>query len=413
VSVATSTPEPGTVAVPGSRSRPHIYEMDPLRIVTALVVVSVHVLAFVDLRSQAALTVQLQNAALATTHFTRAVFMFVTAFTLTYVYYGKPFPLKRFWSRRSVGVLLPYCLWSAAYAWLNTPQTSPARFGEVLAVDLLTGNASYQLYYILLTLQFYILVPFFLSFLRCVARWPWPVLVGSFALQWLLLYADYQYIQRGVVATSGLAATLAQYRGGCALLYPFYFVLGGLAALYLPRVRPVLLRYGWWTLAGFGLALAAMWGNFMFQVRVNHEPVAYAVSILQPIMLFYSTAVILLLCWLASLWARQIDHTSTPRGYRYWKTLSDASFGVYLIHAAILGLVLQRVVPVLPLAWPGALRVFVVWVLAAAGATALSVAFANLPILSRLVGRSRPLPRSLTVRTWLAPRIARLLAAKP
>ncbi|HEU5329630.1 MAG TPA: acyltransferase family protein [Thermomicrobiales bacterium] len=410
---ATSAPEPATAVVAGRQSRPHIYEMDPLRIVTALVVVAVHVLAFVDLRSQTPLTVQLQNAALAATHFTRAVFMFVTAFTLTYVYYGKPFPLKRFWSRRSIGVLLPYCLWSAAYAWLNTPHTSPVQFSKVLAADLVTGNASYQLYYILLTLQFYLLLPLFLFFLRYAARWPWPVLAGSFALQWLMLYADYQYIQRGVVATSGLAATLAQYRGSCALYYPFYFVLGGLAAVYLPRVRPVLLRYGWWTLAGFVVALAAIWGNFMFQVRANQQPVDYAVSILQPIMLFYSVAVILFLCWLASLWARRADATGTPRGYRYWRPLSDASFGVYLIHAAILAVVLQRVAPVLPLVWPGALRAFVVWVLAAAGATALSVTFASLPILSRLVGRSRPLPRGLMARTWLAPWIARLPAAKP
>ena len=80
--------------------RPHIYELDPLRICTALGVVAVHVLAFTAFLNHSDLGTQVQNAVVVALHFTRAVFMFVTAFALVYVYYGKPFALKQYWIKQ-------------------------------------------------------------------------------------------------------------------------------------------------------------------------------------------------------------------------------------------------------------------------------------------------------------------------
>jgi len=143
--------------------RPYLYELDPLRVVTALCVVAVHVLTFTAYLNRSTQGLQIQNATVTTLHFTREVFMFVTALALTHVYFGRPFPLKRFWVRRGIGVLLPYCIWSVVYVWVNMPQHSLVAFIEKAAFETLTGGASYQLYYILLTLQFYVLLPFFCS----------------------------------------------------------------------------------------------------------------------------------------------------------------------------------------------------------------------------------------------------------
>jgi probable poly-beta-1,6-N-acetyl-D-glucosamine export protein len=107
---------------PGSgarHSRPFVYELNPLRATTALVVVAVHVLAFTAALNSTALGLQLQNALVVAVHYTREMFMFVTAFALVYVYYGKPFSATRFWKRRMIGVLLPYCIWSIFYVCLT------------------------------------------------------------------------------------------------------------------------------------------------------------------------------------------------------------------------------------------------------------------------------------------------------
>ncbi len=379
--------------------RPYIYEVDPLRGVTAIIVVAVHVLLFVNFGWRSPSSIHIQDAVLATIRFTRNVFMFITAFTLVYVYYGKPFSLKRFWSRRSVGVLLPYCLWSVAYAWLNTPQPTAARFVRVVGTDLLTGQASYQLYYIGVTLQFYLLLPLFLLGLRRVARWPWQTLAVTFLVQWFLLYADYHYLQTGAVKPAHWMATFLDYRQNCALLYPFYFVLGGMAAIHFSRARSVLLRRGRWALIGFVAMLVVVVAHFVFQVWIEQQPLSYVNAPVQPIILFYSVPAIIVMCWLACLWGAHRDHrTGTPPGYRFWKELSEASFGIYLLHAAILTAVAKWVLPVVPLTLPGALRVFTVWLLAATVTAALSALLAHLPVLSRLVGRTRAMPGGLSLR---------------
>jgi probable poly-beta-1,6-N-acetyl-D-glucosamine export protein len=370
------------------QTHPYIYELDPLRAVTAVTVVAVHVLAFTVFLNNTTAGVQVQNGIITSVHFTREAFMFITALALVYVYFGRPFSTRRFWAKRSIGILLPYCIWSIAYTWVNTSQHSPAAFAKAALFNILTGNASYQLYYILLTLQLYLVLPLFLLFLKHIKHHPWRALSISFALQVLFMYADYRYLQQGTLASSGVWQVVAAYQDRFLLTYQFYFILGGLAALSLQQARAFVLRYGKWIVGCFVLALAALWVHFLLQVDVSHESFGYATSVLQPIMTFYSPTVIALLCWLACCWAIQTNQQGHPKGYRFWHILSDASFGIYLVHPFILTALLRWGVPLMPEAWPVALRVFLTWFLTAGGATGISILLMKTPVLSHLVGRS-------------------------
>src|SRR6266550_5361202 len=255
----------------GEQTRPYIYELDPLRAVTAVAVIAVHVLSGTMFLNHTAAGLLVDNGIFTSIHFTREIFMFVTALALTYVYYGKPFSMKRFWAKRSIGVLLPYCIWSIAYTWVNTSQHSPGAFAKLALFNILTGNASYQLYYILLTLQLYLVLPLFLLLLKHIKQHPWRALSISFALQVLLMYVDYRYLQQGTLASSGVWQVVAAYQERFLLTYQFYFILGGLAALSLQQERAFVLRHGKWIVGGFVLALAALWGHFLLQVDVYHE----------------------------------------------------------------------------------------------------------------------------------------------
>jgi peptidoglycan/LPS O-acetylase OafA/YrhL len=373
--------------------RPHVYELDPLRTVTAASVVAVHAIALTVFLNHSDIGVQVQNAIVVALHYTREVFIFVTAFALVYVYYGKPFALKRFWAKRSIGTLLPYCIWSVIYVWVDVPGQPPVTFIKTATVDILTGNASYQLYYILLTLQFYLILPLFLLFLKRVAHHPWKVLTISFVIQVVLFYADYHLLQQGTLASSGFWQFFAQYQNRFVLVYQFYFVLGGFTALYFQQIRSYLLRYGWIAACGLVAAIAVLWLHFVLQIRVYQEPMGLATSVLQPVMVFYSLAVILFALWIVCRWAWHKNRDGRPCGYRVWHTLSDASFGVYLIHALLLTALLKWVVPVMPAALPVAVRVFLTWFLTAASATAISVTLLHIPVLSRLVGREHSVRR--------------------
>src|SRR5438874_9071036 len=208
------------------QTRPYIYELDLMRPVTAVTVVAVHVLAFTQSLNHTTTGLQVQNGIITSVHFTRDVFMFITALALAYVYYGRPFSGKRFWAKRSIGVLLPYCLWSIAYTWVNTSQHSPGAFARLALFNILTGNASYQLYYILLAIQFYLVLPLFLLLLKHIQNHPWRALLISFALQVLLMYLDYRYLQQGSLASRGVWQMVAAYQDSFLLTYQFYFILG-------------------------------------------------------------------------------------------------------------------------------------------------------------------------------------------
>ena len=224
--------------------RPHIYELDPLRAVTALVVVAVHVLAFTVGMNKTTTGIQIQNAFVISIHFTRALFMFVTAFAMTYVYSGKKVPLARFWKKRGIGVLVPYCIWSVIYVFVNQPPTTPLHFASASLMAILTGTSSYQMYYILMTLQFYLLLPVFLYLLEKVKNHPWRALAISFALQLVFFYVDFHFIQAGPLANMPVGKVVNSYQDEFVVIYQCYFLLGGLTALYFQPIKSLLLRSG-------------------------------------------------------------------------------------------------------------------------------------------------------------------------
>ncbi len=378
------------------QSRPYVYELDPLRATTALVVVAVHVLAFTAALNSTTLGLQLQNALVVAVHYTREMFMFVTAFALVYVYYGKPFSATHFWKRRTIGVLVPYCIWSIFYVWFNNQHLSPGAFVQTSLLDLLTGNSSYQMYYILLTLQFYILFPLFLPLVSVFKRYPWQSLAISFLLEVAVLYIDFHTLQKGVLANEPFWNFVTQYQNSFVLLYQFYFILGAVVAVYLKEVRAFLQRHGWLTIIGFLVGLGALWGHFYLQVQVYKEALGYVVSVLQPIMVIYSIGIIAFFFWLTYRWANTRNREGHPKGTRFVGILSNASFGVYLVHAVFLDWLLQYYVPTMPHVWPVALRVFLTWFLTATAAVITSIVLMNTPILSRLVGRERPLPQGIS-----------------
>ncbi len=391
-------------------NRSRIYELDLLRPLTALTVVAVHTLGFTSGLYATVQGATTHYAVLDLIHWTRNVFLFITAFALTYVYYDRPFDTRRFWSKRSLGILVPYVFWSILYTWANNPVHQPVAFARSAFLDVVTGSASYQLYYILLTLQFYLVLPLFLRLLTYFARRPWLVLATSFLLELATMYVSYEYIQQGPLISSAVGPFLNSFQNRFLLTYQFYVVLGGLAAMYMRQSRAFLLRNGKWVALAFALSGALALANFYVFVKVDHVDLGMASAVLQPVMAVYSLGVILLLTWLACHWARRVGRYGQPAGYRFWRLLSDSAYGVYLVHAFILSAVLAWALPHMPAALPAGLRVLFVWVITATAACLFSMALVNIPVLSLLVGRSAPWqsPKGTTgLHQWLGNRFPR------
>lgn len=369
-------------------TRPYLYELDPIRAVTALGVIGVHVGAGTLIFYHTAIGYELQNAVVTALHFTREIFLTLTAFVLTYTYARKPFAWKTFWRKRGIGVLVPYVIWSFFYVWFAVPRLPFGRWLGTAAFDTLTGNASYQLYYILLTLEFYAILPAFLWLLQRLERHPWITLGISCAVQVVLLYVDYHYIQTGPLARTAFGQFVNTWQNRILFVYQFSILLGAMAALYLRQVRAFVVRHGWWITLGLVVGLGLHWLHYWALVIPNVRDANYAISALQPTMLAYSLAIAVFLYWLACRWAMSAPPNRAPRGHTFWLAIGNASFGIYLIHAFILTtLVLPHLAPVLPATWPAPLRALTVWLVVAASTTGITLTFLYTPGLSRLVGR--------------------------
>jgi peptidoglycan/LPS O-acetylase OafA/YrhL len=142
-------------------------------------VLSTHVLLFF---APAAASVS-SGAALLLLHVSREGFFFVSACMLTYAYQdiGRA-GLGRFYRRRFVSVGIPYLCWTAVYFLYGLPTAhyaSPAGALEHFAYLIPTGY--YQLYFLLVIMQFYMVFPLVVMMLRR-ARGHHGVIIAAAAL---------------------------------------------------------------------------------------------------------------------------------------------------------------------------------------------------------------------------------------
>lgn len=374
-----------------------------VRVITALSVVAVHTTAFTIGYNPAHLGQLLQNGVVAVLHFTREVFLVISAFVLTYTYAKRPsFSTGRFWKKRGLGVLLPYIVFSFFYVGISTPLHPWGDWFQAAFWHTLRGDASYQLYYILLSVELYIFLPVLLWILNKVERWPWRVLGICFVVQLAMMYFDFHYIAYGAYSQTAWGGWINKYGWRVLPFYEFYIVLGAFGALYLHQVHDWIRSHGRWVVTGFLAGLALLWARYGWDVWVAHRDPLYANSVFQPVMVVFSLAMAVFLFWIGCRWA-YARVGKKPRGAFIWGLLADAAFGIYLIHAYTLNLTLKHVGAHLPSWLPAPICVFLVWFIAAGSAATISSLALYVPGAARLVGRpARP--------TWLSDAGEALLA---
>lgn len=269
------------------------------------------------------------GAVLSILHFTRESFMALTGFVLTYSLFGKANNWGQVWARRYKLVLFPYLIWSAAYIILLKGGLALGWLGffETYGRDLLDGGAWFQLYYLLITMQFYLILPLFLMLMRVAQRHPVWVALSAIGFQMLLMAHD-QYFPHLLLPT-----ILNRYSGDEVWTYTAYFVLGGVAAVHWPQIREWLRTHFrtvvWWSLAAAGI----MWLEFFLETFLGHNMTA-ADSVVQPAMVPWALMSIVLLSAIGVRY--EIGRQRMPGRWGLIKLIADISFGIYLVHPMIL-----------------------------------------------------------------------------
>ncbi len=327
---------PGAAAAepaPGRRGRPHVVAFDLIRLIIMVFVVGVHTLAF----GGGQVTVVL-GAFTTVFHTSRELFFLLTALVLTYNYgrRGPAGPRRqegrvrwlKFWRRRYRLVVPAYAAWTLIYYAADGPGRGP--FPGAVWHDLLHAGARYHLYFLLVTMQVYLLFPVLCWVLRKTAGHHVALFLAACAYQLALTAALHHHLVR----TGPLAGWLAGAGSGIWLeSYLLYVVAGALAGWHFDQVCAFTRRHAraaTVALAAGGGAAAGV-GAYLAEVYLGGATPAVASAVFQPAVVVEALAFGWALLAGGLIWS---DRGAPHR--RFFAAGSASSFGIYLAHPLVL-----------------------------------------------------------------------------
>jgi peptidoglycan/LPS O-acetylase OafA/YrhL len=362
-------------------STKHYYPADLVRVLTFGCVIAVHTASTTNpLDSEAA------GAVAMLLHFTREAFFILTGFVLTMRYQRTPPRPAAFWCRRLLLVGMPYVVWSVVYTLLwFVPTLSPAAMARQIGYNLVTGTAWYHLYFLLVSMQFYLLFPLFRRVQGVAVAHPWRVLAGSAALQVPM------YVALHDSAPTGVLAAVIPHTGSIVLTYQFFFVVGALAALHRSAVEAWVRRHPRLLIAAV-VGTGALAEGWYWRSIARGGGAVFATDVFQPVMIPWAVAVIAGFLALGLRWAERRERGEHGRGSRFIEHGSDRSFGVFLVHPTLLYVLTGPFAPggVLAAPWSS----MAVYLVAVAGSLALVEVFRHSPLCLALTGKHRSGRRS-------------------
>lgn len=265
-------------------------------------------------------------------------FIFLSAFVLFYSYYDRPLNGKmmlKFYQRRFLYILVPYLIASIFYYIIKVYFSYGRTLDGFLANasvtgfldNLLWGKAFYHLYFVFISVQFYVLFPILLLLFQRFPKLTKHLVWIGIALQWgfiLINHYDWHYQQKGSLALSYLS----------------YYFLGAFIGIYYNKIKDWIeitwknLRSSkmafwvplWTVWIGSSLAHGYLWYGTRADILKAHNLVYEGLFYLQTI-----TAALVLL-QLSSILYRKLS----PKLANVLIHLGVASFGIYIIHAGLL-----------------------------------------------------------------------------
>ncbi len=324
------------------KAKEHLYEVDLMRAFIILGVVCVHIFSFYNLFAVPLSKTQVFfEGSLTALHFTRESFMYITGLVLFITYYKKPFRAWDFWNKRFKLIFIPYAAFTLIYIlfegmYLKGFVWSFPYLAGTFLFSMLTGHQFY-LYYLIISMQVYILFPLFVAFMRKTERYHWWILAGSFVLELGLMWLNKDYLQNlNITHFPAWLYWLIRYRDRNILTYQFWFIAGAVFAVNYQQVRAFIEKHGRLVigvLIGSVVVLLAHYGLDRF---VWKQDETMSVLVLQPIMIPYSFVITMSLMYAGIVWSRNRLKNRVRWFSAFVKTAAAASFGVFLIHPLLL-----------------------------------------------------------------------------
>lgn len=269
------------------------------------------------------------------TRFSVPIFFFVSAFGL---FLNQDLTGKlnyvSFMSRRARTVLIPYLVWSVLYMAHYTLLNRDASIWNppLLYEYLLFGLASCQLYFLVILLWFYALMPVWRLMVRYIIEHPLRNLSILLLLQILFNYYS-SYLLKVDTSSFYLGKLLSYRLNYWVLHYLFIFLLGAVCAVKYAEFERLLSRYQQQIKSFFYLTLAGMLSFYYYLLFISRYTPEQAVNTahqLSPIGVLYTLASTLFLFLL-------FNKGQIPTVVKtLLASLGKHSYLVYLVHPLIM-----------------------------------------------------------------------------
>ncbi|MFX3622952.1 MAG: acyltransferase [Ectobacillus sp.] len=261
--------------------------------------------------------------------FSAPAFIFIVGFTLLY-HHDQQVHYQTYIFGKVAELIVPYVFWSAVYLTMahQLPFLSDGTVMNALKA-ILTGSAAPHMWYVVMMFQIHLLFPvLFVLFhwfrKRVRTQAGLYKIVSVFALAYMaLMWLSSHFIFNGNVLTD---STVLQYTDRAFISYSFYFILGGIAALTLPKWRRFILKQVPLNTFIF-LAMFVVVGYELLSFEGVQDIHLQASTYLKPSMFLYIISEILLLYALAMT----IVHSRTFV-YKVLQFIGRFTYGAYLAH---------------------------------------------------------------------------------
>ncbi|ROZ89161.1 acyltransferase [Gordonia sp. OPL2] len=327
-------------AVRSASKRAYLHHVDLIRATTFSLVIFVHCLT----QTTDEFTSLPVNTTSLLLHFTRNTFFALTGFVLMYQNYEKTdFRATEFWRRRIKLVIFPYIIWSAVY-WLVQKVWAQGRIAEVVSNPVHSlgefaglvgwGLSGFQMYFLFVMLQVYLLFPLVLFLVRATARHHGLLLAAALGVQ-VAITAAITYWQPPAPISDYWWHHYATF-----VPYQFFILYGAVAAVHRDAIARWLEGKGWWLFGALLVTGTIAAGTYLTGVWFRGQPVHDNDSAFYPYLLPFLVVAIACLYAAAAHWATHW-RDFTPRFARAVSYASNRSFSVFLAHVLVLFFILK------------------------------------------------------------------------
>ncbi len=357
------------------------YEADILRGVTIFSVMGMHTVATITYIDTNNTYLYIQYLIILLFRYNRQVFIFITAFILVYIYNKPDFNVREFFKKRIFSIIIPYIIWSIIYVFIFNRHATLWKY----IYDILTGSAYYQLYYILLAIQLYLLLPFFIKILNKLKDKTVITLTIVSIIQVLIISYTYFYL-KNIPDKSTLDNIILAIQDKFILFYIGYIFIGGFIALHINKFEREVKKYIKQIYIFFALSFIATILSYIIETKIFNQSIYYASSFMQPMIIIYSISIILLFFSITLNFINKTKDINNNKIIKFIFLVSESSFGLYLIHPIILDII-SYLLYFLRFYIPGAILVILGWFITFLISLLIVVIALNIPYINFLVGK--------------------------